>query len=113
MCSFRHDLINSSFVKYSGTTVSVLYEQYVNELSDLLNTHASLFTCTFTKEHAGGLSDSYQSARVLKHQYKHIWSSNKTKTLNWSRLHKHTAWCNTLVNKEKARHFTQDTSQDP
>ena len=66
MSSFWHDLRNSSFVKSPLITLSALYEQYVNDISDLLNKHAPLLTCTFTKESTGWLSDSYQRARTLK-----------------------------------------------
>ena len=63
--SFRYDLRNFSVVKSPGSTVSVLYEQYVNDLSDLLIKNAPLLTRTFTKESAGCLSDSYRFYNIF------------------------------------------------
>ena len=44
-------------------TLSV-YEQCVNDLSDLLSKHAPLLTHTFINESAGWLSDSYERVRI-------------------------------------------------
>ena len=39
MDSLRSDLANCSFVKCPGNTASVLYEQYINDLNNLLDKH--------------------------------------------------------------------------
>ena len=56
--SFCKDLENCSFIRCPGDTVSVLCEQYLDYLSKLLDKHALLVTCTFTKQAAGRLSDT-------------------------------------------------------
>ena len=60
MDSFRKDLGNSAFVKRPGDTVSVLCEQYLDDLSKLLDKHAPLVTRTFTEQDTGWLSDTYR-----------------------------------------------------
>ena len=51
--SLYKDLANCSFVRCPGNTVSVLCEQYLGDLSKLLDKHASLVTHTFTKQATG------------------------------------------------------------
>ena len=41
MDSLKSDLANCSFVKCPGNTAGVLYEQYTNDLIDLLDKHTS------------------------------------------------------------------------
>ena len=66
MDSFRKDLGNSAFVKHPGDTVSVLCEQYLDDLSKLLDKHAPLVTRTFTKQTTGWLSDTYRLAKTIR-----------------------------------------------
>ena len=47
-------------------TVNVLCEQYLDDLSKLLDTHAPLVTRTFTKQAACWLSDSYWLAKAVR-----------------------------------------------
>ena len=56
MDSFRKDLGNSAFIKRPGDTVSGLCEQYLDDLSKLLDKHAPLVTRTFTKQATGWLT---------------------------------------------------------
>ena len=60
MDSLHKDLGNCSFSRCPGNTVNILRDQYLGDLSKLLDKHAPLITCSFTKEAAGWLSDSYQ-----------------------------------------------------
>ena len=46
--SLLKDLGNCSFIRRPGDTVSVLCEQYLDDLSKLLDKHAPLVTHTFT-----------------------------------------------------------------
>ena len=63
MDSLRKDLGNCSFVRRPGDTVSVLCEQYLDDLSKLLDKHAPLVTRNFTKQATGWLSDTYRLAK--------------------------------------------------
>ena len=51
--SLRKDLENFSFIRCPGNTVSVLCEQYLGDLSKLLEKHAPLVTRTFTRQATG------------------------------------------------------------
>ena len=62
--SLGMDLENCSFVRRPGDTVSVLCEQYLGDLSKLLDKHAPLVTRTFIKLATGWLSDSYRLAKT-------------------------------------------------
>ena len=72
------DLANCSFVKCPGNTASVLYEQYTNDLNDLLDKHAHEVSHTFIKGPAKWLSDSYLLAKAVRHQFKCIWRKDKS-----------------------------------
>ena len=76
--SFRKDLGNSAFVKCPGDTVSGLCEQYLDDLSKLLDKHAPLVTRTFTKQATGWLSDTYQVAKTIRRQLERIWRKDKS-----------------------------------
>ena len=64
--SLHKDLGNCLFVRCPGDTVSVLCEQYLGDLSKLLDKHAPLVTRTFTKQATGWLSDSYRLAKNIR-----------------------------------------------
>ena len=76
--SLRKDLGNCSFVRHPGDTVSVLCEQYLDDLSKLLDKHAPLVTRTFTKQATGWHSDTYQLAKTIRHQLEQIWRKDKS-----------------------------------
>ena len=63
---FRKDLGKYSFVRCPGDTASVLCEQYLGDLSKLLDKHAPLVTRTFTKQATGWLSDSYWLQKTIR-----------------------------------------------
>ena len=102
--SLCKDLGNCTFVRHPGDTVSVLCEQYLGDLSRLLDKHAPLVTRTSTKQATGWLSDSYQLAKNIRRQLERIWRKDKS-AYNRSRLRKQIARCNSLVNKDKASYF--------
>ena len=101
MDSFRKDLGNSAFVKCPGDTVSGLCEQYLDDLSKLLDKHAPLVTRTFTKQATGWLSDTYRLAKTIRRQLERIWRKDKS-AYNRARLRRQIGRCNSLVNKDKA-----------
>ena len=68
MNSLHKDLGNCSFIRCLGNTVNVLCEQYLGNLSKLLDKHATLVIHTFNKQAAGWLSDSYWLAKGVRRQ---------------------------------------------
>ena len=104
MNSLRKDLGNCSLVRCPGNTVNVLCEQYLGDLSKLLDKHAPLVIRTFTKQAAGWLSDSYQLAKAVRRQLERIWHKDKL-AYNRARLCRQIARCNSLVNKDKANYL--------
>ena len=76
--SLCKDLGNCSFVRLPGDTVSVLCEQYLGDLSRLLDKHAPLVACTSTKQATGWLSDSYRLAKNIRRQLERIWRKDKS-----------------------------------
>ena len=85
-------------------TVSTLYEQYIRDLSGLLDKHAPTVTRTFTKGAAGWLSDTYLQAKAVRCQFERFWRKNKS-PLNRARLRKQIARCNTLITCHKSNYY--------
>ena len=54
---FRSDLKEMSFVKCSANSVSWHYNQYVHDLSHMLDSHALLLSNLKTKQHADSGAD--------------------------------------------------------
>ena len=104
MDSLCKALDNCSFVRQLGDTVSVLCEQYLSNLSKLLDKHAPFVTHTFTKQATGWLSDSYWLAKMARRQLERMWHKDKS-AYNRARLRRQIAWCNSLVSKDKANYF--------
>ena len=96
MQSLMCDLANCSFVTSPDSTVSALYEQYISDLSGLLDKHAPTVTRAFTKGAAGWLSDNCQFER--------FWQKDKS-PLNRARLRKQIARCNTLITRDKSNYY--------
>ena len=76
--SLCKDLGNCSFVRRPGDIVSVLCEQYLGDLSILLDKHAPLVTQTSTKQATGWLSDSYRLAKNIRRQLEQILRKDKS-----------------------------------
>ena len=66
MDTLRNDLSNCSFVACPGDTAKKLYDQYTNDLSNLLDKHAPEVTRCLAKEPAKWLSDTYKNASGVK-----------------------------------------------
>ena len=101
---FRNDQANCSFVKCPCNTASVLYEQYIKDLNDLLDKQASEVSRTFIKGPAKCLLDSYLLAKAVRWQFECIWRKDKSPQ-NQARLRKQIACCNSLVNKDKSNYY--------
>ena len=65
MSNFRSDLKDMPFVKCPANSVSQLYDQYVHDLSCILDRHAPLVSSLKTKQCADWLSESYCLAKSL------------------------------------------------
>ena len=74
LCS---DLKNTSCIESPDNTVVDIYEQYVCDLGDVLDRHAPLVSRLTKKESADWLSDSYQHAKSLSHQFERTWRRAK------------------------------------
>ena len=82
---FWSDIKNASFVKSPADAVVDLYEQYVRDLSNVLDRHAPLISRLTNKDSADWMSDGYQCAKSLSRQFERTW--NRTKNpLNRGRL---------------------------
>ena len=60
---------NTSFVKSPADAVVDLYDQYVHDLSDVLDRHAPLISKLTKKESADWMSDDYRRAKSLRRQF--------------------------------------------
>ena len=106
---------NCSFVACPGDTAKKLYDQYNNDLSNLLDKHAPEVTRCLAKEPAKWLSDNYKNAKSIRRQFERICRKNKT-PLNRAKLRKQIARCNSLANKDKATYYralVNENSDDP
>ena len=75
--TLRNDLSNCSFVACPGDTTKKLYDQYTNDLSNLLDKHAPEVTRCLAKEPAKWLSDTYKNAKSIRRQFERIWRKKK------------------------------------
>ena len=95
----------SKSVASPGSTVSALHDQYLRDLSNLLDKHAPLVTRTFTKGAAGWLSDTYLQAKAVRRQFERFWRKDKSPQ-NRARLRKQIARCNAIITKDKTNYFS-------
>ena len=73
------------FVKCPANSVSKLYDQYVQDLTHILDRHAPLVSSLKTKQRADWLSETYRLAKSLRCQFEHAWHKDKSQ-YNRSRL---------------------------
>ena len=85
MFNFRSDAKDMPFVKCPANSVSQLYDQYVHDLSCILDRHAPLVSSLKTKQRADWLSESYRLAKSLRRQFELAWRKDKSQ-YNRSRL---------------------------
>ena len=114
MSNFRSDLKYMPFVKCPANSVSLLCDQYVHDLSRILDRHAPLVSSLKTQQCADWLSKSYHLAKSLKHQFECAWRKDKSQ-YNRSRLRCQITWCNRLANRDKTvyyRKLISDNSHD-
>ena len=114
MSDFRSDLKEMPFVKYPANSVSQLYDQYVQDLSCILDNHAPLVSSLKTKQRADWLSETYRLSKSLRRQFERAWCKDKSQ-YNRSRLRRQIAWCNRLANSDKTvyyRKLISDNSHD-
>ena len=108
-------LTDTSFVLSPVSMAADLYDQYISDLGGVLDMQAQLICQRSKKTPAGWLSDSYCSAKCVRHQFEHIWHKYKSQSSR-SRFHRQTAQCNTILNKDKAEYYStiiNDNSHDP
>ena len=91
-------------MKCSANSVSLLYDQYVHDLSHILDRHAPLVSSLKTKQHADWLSESYCLAKSLRCQFERAWRKDKNQYNN-SRLRRQITWCNHLDNRDKTVYY--------
>ena len=77
--------LNKCFVKCPANSVSQLYNQYVYDLSCILDRHASLVSSLKMKQCVDWLSETYCLAKSLRHQFECAWHKDKSQ-YNRSRL---------------------------
>ena len=88
----------------AGDTAEKLYDQYTNDLSNLLDKHAPEINRCLAKELAKWLSDTYKNVKSIRQQVERIWRKKKI-PLNRARLRKQIARCNSLANKDKDAYY--------
>ena len=114
MSDFRSDLKEMPFVKCPANSVSQLYDQYVHDLSRILDRHAPLVSSLKMKQHADWLSETYRLAKSLRRQLERAWRKDKSQ-YNRSHLRHQIAWFNRLANRDKTvyyRKLISDNSHD-
>ena len=75
--------------------VSQLYDQYVQDLSCILNRHAPLVSSLKTKQRADWLSETYRLAKSLRRHFERAWCKDKCQ---YNR-------CNHLANRDKTVYY--------
>ena len=102
MSDFRSDLKETPFVKCQANSVSQLYDQYVHDLSRIIDWHAPLVSSLKMKQHADWLSDAYHLAKSLRRQFEYAWRKGKSQ-YNMSCLRRQIARCNRLVSRDQGQ----------
>ena len=85
-------------------SVSQLYDQYVHDLSRILDRHAPLVSSLKTKQCADWLSETYRLTKSLRRQFEYDWRKDKSQ-YNRGRLRRQIAWCNRLANRDKTVYY--------
>ena len=93
MSDFWSDLKEMPFVKCPANSVSQLDDQYVHDLSCILDRHAPLVSSLKTKQCADWLSETYRLVKSLRCQFERAWRKDKSQ-YNRSCLRRQIAWCN-------------------
>ena len=101
MSAFMSDLKETSFVKSPANLVSELYNQYVSDLTIVLDKHAPTVSRVPKQQVTGWLSDSFRLAKSLKRQFERAWRRSKN-SYTRSRLRRQIARCNYLANRDKS-----------
>ena len=101
MDKFKGELKDVPFVRSPASSASELHDQYVHDLSTLLDIHASLVPRVPKKYKTEWLSESYQNAKSLTRQFERAWRKNKNQLT--SRLRRQIALCNKITNKDKSK----------
>ena len=112
---FRNDLSNIPFVLSPQGTAAELYDQYMVDVTQVLDKHAPVISRMSKRLSDEWLSDSYRMARSLRWQFERMWRKHKTQ-LNRSTFRKQIAGCNRLANKDKGSYYTNlitANSDDP
>ena len=104
MSDFQSDLKEIPFVKCPANYVSQLYDQYVHDLSRILDRHAPLVSSLKTKQRADWLSETYRLAKTLRRQFEPAWHKVKSQ-YNRSRLRRQIAWYNRIANRDKTVYY--------
>ena len=104
MSNFWSDLKEMPFVKCPANSVSQIYDQYVQDLSCILDRHAPLVSSLKTKQHADSLSETYHLAKSLRRQFERAWHKDKSQ-YNRCRLRCQIAWCNRRANGDKTIYY--------
>ena len=78
MSDFWSDHKEMPFVKCPANSVSQLYNQYVQDLSFILDRHAPPVSSLKMKQHADWLSETYRLAKSLRCQFERAWRKDKS-----------------------------------
>ena len=111
MSDFWSDLKEMPFVKCQANSVSQLYDQYVYDLSRILDRDAPLVSSLKMKQHVDWLSETYPLAKSFRRHFERAWHKDKSQ-YNKSRLRHQIAWCNRLTNRDKTVYYRKLISND-
>ena len=77
---FRSDLNNIPFVWSPEGTAAKLYDQYMVDVTQVLNKHAPIISRKEGRQSDEWLSDSYLMACSLRRQFERMWRKHKTQS---------------------------------
>ena len=100
---------------YPASMAIDLYDQYIIDLGGVLDIYAPLICPRAKKTQAGWLSDSYHRTKSIRHQFEFMGHKDKSR-LSRSRLRRHIAQRNAIINREKAEYYSvgiNENSRNP
>ena len=97
---FRSDHLVIPFVSSPSDDIDLFYEQYMSELSGLLDIHAPVKTKQLIKPAPSWITDEYRNAKCMRRQYECAWRRDKS-SVNRCCFRRQINRCNHILNRKR------------
>ena len=108
---FSSDLLAIRFIISPSDDIDLLHEQYMSNLSGLLDIYAPVKTKQLIKPVRSWITDEYRIAKCMKRQYECAWQIDKSPE-SCTHLQWQINRCNHILNKNKRRFYHDLVSEN-